>query len=1253
MNRNYNNNYEIMNNDGRCYQPRYPLANAPGELSTDISVQDGLVIATGITTAILSVSFPVAAAVAGVTALLIPYLWPAEAGPPGSTQAQFTWDKLMNAAEELIDQKISDLVRTNAINTLRILQSRIRDYQQAICNLKTEPDNEAYKADVRREFNDAEDQAKSAIIELKTTGYEIPLLSSYAQAANFHLILLRDVVQYGDNWGFSPLEVQQYYSNTSAVGNPGMLQLLAIYTDYCVEWYNAGVSKLIQQAGYTIEGWNKTNDFRRDMTIMVLDSVSLWPTYDPNFYAYPTKSQLTRSVYTPMSGQLPRPFHELDTVIAPPSLFSRLREITFFRRNFPVPTNQDAIFTQYAGYKMLLQNTLSNTLQETPVIGGVGHETSVVRIGEEPNFEVYKMQNIILGPEASRQFQSPQTFDFYFTPSGRTETVGINYAEIQGEPTNTTNQGLACNNKTEPCDPCTSTTPCPTGPINSTIPCDNLNLYSHRLSWVGGFLSAVPPSIIGLTYGWTHVSADTNNLIDVEKITQIPAVKASETEGTVIKGPGSTGGDLVQLSNPNLMYLKVTIPANMNSNIAGYRIRIRYSSNLPTRIGVVFESVFGSANAAYDLPVTYSGGNLTYNTFGYQDTISIRTPTTGVQEGHLLIQNVGSGGPVIIDKIEFIPIEGSLEEYEANQALEKARKAVNALFTNDAKNALKLNITDYDVDQAANVVECVSGEICSQEKMILLDQVKFVKRLSQTRNLLNDGDFESSDWSGMNGWKTSPHVYVTEGNPIFKGRYLNMPGARSSQFTGNVDPTYAYQKVDESKLKPYTRYLVRGFVGSSNQLELFVTRYEKEVHDKMNIRLNPMNTWNQPVRLQDSCGKGQVSGYPMSSDQCQANAYPTNRSDMTMPSIKGVCEEKRNFVFHIDVGEIDQRANLGIGVGFRISSPDGMAQLSNLELVEAKPLTGEALARVKKREQKWKRELEQKCAQTEKFVTAAQQAVNSLFTDARKDRLKATTTMQNIVNAEEKMKVIPYVYDSDFEDLPGMTFDIFTQLESQVMNAFGLYGYRNTIQNGDFSSGLATWHATTTGADVQERDGRSHVLVISNWSANVSQDVCVQPQRGYVLRVTARKKGTGKGYVTISDCTEENIETVTFTANEDVTIPRPPVRPRQSVTPPVCDKPRYAESFGIVPDDTNMMNRSQASYGTESCSCGCGKTIRNGAESCQTNPCPSTPSPNGSLSDYITKTIEIFPETNRVRIEIGETEGSFMVKSVELICMEE
>nr|WP_237982485.1 hypothetical protein [Bacillus thuringiensis] len=36
---------------------------------------------------------------------------------------------------------------------------------------------------------------------------------------------------------------------------------------------------------------------------------------------------------------------------------------------------------------------------------------------------------------------------------------------------------------------------------------------------------------------------------------------------------------------------------------------------------------------------------------------------------------------------------------------------------------------------------------------------------------------------------------------------------------------------------------------------------------------------------------------------------------------------------------------------------------------------------------------------------------------------------------------------------------------------------------------------------------------------------------------------------------------------------------------------------------------------------------------------------------YMTKTVEVLPQSNHVRIEIGETEDTFYIESIELICL--
>ncbi|MGX5576319.1 insecticidal delta-endotoxin Cry8Ea1 family protein [Bacillus toyonensis] len=1262
MNQNYNNNeYEILDMNNSGYRSRYPLANAPGSEFQQMNYKDwmdmctrgesgelfssarnGVIIATGIGWAILGfvpVIGPGLSAISGLLNVLVPFLWPEE---QETSQPQFTWQQLMNAVEELIDQRIDALIRSRAIETTRILQSRIRDYQQAICNLKTDPNNEAYKADVRREFNDADDQAKAAIIQFNPRNpdgtedakHNILLLADYAQAANVHLLLLRDVVQFGESWGFSPLEIQQYYSNTTSVGNPGMLQLLANYTNHCVRWYNAGLATF-----NSYFQWQELNTFRRDMTIMVLDIASLWPTYDPKSYPVIAKSQLTRVLYTPAIGN----DTDFEKLLPPPSLFSWLREAIFYTPN-PVYR------MEYVKYTLVLQKTLSNDRYEQTYGSNFGADIAYsVKIGTAPNSEVYRMHtNAVI---YSNDNASLGKITFHFSPSGTSESVG---REIVGTGID---QGFACrSNLNEPCDPCV--TACEVGSVNASLPCDSPSLYSERLSWISGeILRSVNFSALNnIAYGWTHVSADANNLISAEQITQIPAVKAYELSGDalVIKGPGSTGGDLVQLSSgaeTGQMAMWITTPQGSHR----YRVRIRYASSMQTNLEIFMTGAFGEFSAP---ATTTDTTNLTYDKFGYLETVLYSYAHVEESTEHIRMYATGSGsGSFILDKIEFIPIEGSLEAYQADQDVEKARKAVNALFTGDAKNALKLNVTDYAVDQAANLVECVSEDFHAQEKMILLDQVKLAKRLSQARNLLNYGDFESPDWSGENGWKTSPHVHVASDNPIFKGHYLHMPGANQPQMSDTIYPTYIYQKVDESKLKSYTRYHVRGFVGNSKNLELFVERYGKEVHVEMDVPNDirytlPMNecggfdrcghssyqagtdsrtcTCKDTARMDAECqckdqpkrtASGVYTNAYAGNDRMYPDGYHAHKScgcnkKGGYPNGKHAhkscgCKDPHVFSFHIDTGCVDVEENAGLLFALKIASTDGLANIDNLEIIEGQPLTGEALARVKKREHRWKEEMKQKRCKTKETVEAALTAINALFTNKQYNRLKFDTLFPHILHTDELVQRIPYVYhpflQDAYPDVPGMNYAIFQQLSSMINRARGLYDMRNLVQNGTFSSGAGSWHVTD-GVNTQP-EGNTSVLVLREWSDKAVQNLRIDEERGYVLRVTARKEGNGDGYVVIHDC-DNQMEKLTFTA---------------------CDYSTTRASTGtqatVIPV-TNCPPCHSGTWGEE------------------------RPTPITMLTGYVTKTAEIFPDTDRIRIEIGETEGTFKIESVELICME-
>ncbi|MDY8166263.1 pesticidial crystal protein [Bacillus thuringiensis] len=481
------------------------------------------------------------------------------------------------------------------------------------------------------------------------------------------------------------------------------------------------------------------------------------------------------------------------------------------------------------------------------------------------------------------------------------------------------------------------------------------------------------------------------------------------------------------------------------------------------------------------------------------------------------------------------------------------------MFTSSTKNTLRIETTDYEIDQAAISIECMSDEQNSQKKMMLWDEVKRAKQLSQSRNLLYNGDFEDSS----NGWTTSDRITIQANNSIFKGHYLNMSGARN--IDGSIFPTYIYQKIEESKLKPYTRYRVRGFVGSSKDLKLMVTRYGKEIDAMMNVP-NDL-AYMQP---NPSCGDYRCE----SSSQYVSHGYPTPTdgyaSDMSAcrPN-RGekhvMCHDRHPFDFHIDTGEVGTNTNVGIDVLFKISNPDGYATVGNLEVIEEGPLTGEALAHVKQKEKKWNQHMEKKRWETQQAYDPAKQAVDALFTNEQE--LHYHITLDHIQNADRLIQAIPYVYHAWLPNAPGMNYDVYQGLNASIMQARYLYDARNVITNGDFTQGLTGWHAAGK-ATVQQMNGAS-VLVLSNWSAGVSQNLHAQEHHGYVLRVIAKKEGPGKGYVTMMDC-NGNQETLKFTSCEE---------------------------------------------------------------------------------GYMTKTVEVFPESDRVRIEIGETEGTFYIDSIELICM--
>lgn len=439
--------------------------------------------------------------------------------------------------------------------------------------------------------------------------------------------------------------------------------------------------------------------------------------------------------------------------------------------------------------------------------------------------------------------------------------------------------------------------------------------------------------------------------------------------------------------------------------------------------------------------------------------------------------------------------------------------------------------------------------------------IKYAKRLSNSRNLLVDTNFTSINSEDVNGWYGSNGIVIGHGNDVFKGNYVQLAGTNDAQY-----PTYLYQKIDESKLKEYTRYKLRGFIKNSKDLEVYVVRYDAK-HKTLDVSGNLF----PDIFSVNACGE---------LNRCMQQQYIENNPTLECSSIQdGILSNSHSFSFNIDTGSTDFNENLGIWVLFKISTSEGYAKFGNVEVIEEGPPVGEALTRVKRQETKWRTKVEQLRADTQAIYARAKQAIDVLFTDAQDTRLNLDVTFAQIVAARKIVQSICEVNMPWLSVSPGINYNMFTELNRRIQQALGLYDLRNVVKNGRFVRGLDNWGATSD-VSVQEEDG-NRVLVLSGWDAQVLQQVPVFQNRGYILRVTASKEGLGEGSVTIYDG-EGNTDILTFSA---------------------CDS-------------------TDGGHYT-------------------------------SITGYVTKELEFFPDAEKVCIEMGETEGTFKVESVELFLMEE
>ncbi|MED1304786.1 insecticidal delta-endotoxin Cry8Ea1 family protein, partial [Bacillus pacificus] len=716
MNQNYGSNeVEILNSRNMSCQPRYPFAKAPGSEFQQMnykdwmdmynnesqafmgerynsSIRDSIITSTNIIAYLLSVSFPGAGAAVGIIGALLGLLWP--------TNSQTVWEAFMNAVESLINQRIQDTVREKAIAELEGLQNVLELYQEAFDDWSENP-SQQNRYRVLTEFRGANRTFEAAMPSFRFGDFKVELLTVYAQAANLHLLLLSEGVKFGRDWGMSSLPGEEWSDIYSR-----LQRRTQEYTDYCVTTYNEGfdkakmlVANLCDLNRYPwdrynqefrasdhpncgarslyigdqlqhecneqmnlyrasirrsldeyrgLENWNLFNAFRRDMTIMVLDIVAMWPTYDSVLYdnPYGIKSEITREVYTDIRGTTYRSDNSQNTIVAiegrmipQPRLFRWLNQFRFYWRRLSGDYTAGQIIT---GLQITVQTTLGSS-ETLPLAGYGGTSTTTWH----PSYGITWIDTKQWFEPRWMRFWSG-SYDAGWTDHGTVGTIEEKHPFWAAGP-----QQYVYN---------------PSQRANE-IP-------KHRLSWMkyepirsnSPFGWTEYQQLGALTLGWTYNSVDPNNTISSDKITQIPAVKGNAVDNgaTVVRGPGSTGGDLVKLPayNQQGTQLRVKVRPSTTARTRRYNVRIRYASEANANLFV--GKYVDAANRWYEtgnyaVNQTFSG-SMTYNAFKYLDTISFLAN----EEEFKIELRCNSGGPIYIDKIEFIPVspigEGEIPE---------------------------------------------------------------------------------------------------------------------------------------------------------------------------------------------------------------------------------------------------------------------------------------------------------------------------------------------------------------------------------------------------------------------------------------------------------------------------------------------------------------------------------------------------------------------------------------------------------------
>ncbi|PER34669.1 hypothetical protein COL26_33605 [Bacillus thuringiensis] len=231
---------------------------------------------------------------------------------PSTNGGTDMWRQLETYIDEKIDSKINDYHKYLMGAEFNGAMSAIKEYQRVLQIYNDSKNSlkrvEAPGTGVITAARNADTALKAFISIIQTpeketdSVYQQITAPIFVQAANAHLLLQRDMILYGEEWGMDKNQWQGYKDNQK--------KLIQEYTNYAMKVYNDGLEKKkkeaeninTQQPNRNTDRWNHINAYVREYTLSVLDFVDLFPATNPETYSKGIMQENSRQIYSSIKG---------------------------------------------------------------------------------------------------------------------------------------------------------------------------------------------------------------------------------------------------------------------------------------------------------------------------------------------------------------------------------------------------------------------------------------------------------------------------------------------------------------------------------------------------------------------------------------------------------------------------------------------------------------------------------------------------------------------------------------------------------------------------------------------------------------------------------------------------------------------------------------------------------------------------------------------------------------------------------------